>query len=497
MKYIVLFFAFLFPALISAQTTPSLYDEWSPELAGTVMHVKITNHEIILRHKASGLITGIPQFLSAPMPESVNPASPTERKESLPEKLDTVRLLKVVFDSVKAKGRLFVQFKEADSAIIPFTFLIKDNGEVSIGIGLNPFVMLTGKRNMKSLKEVEKLSSPSQRNKRKKGTALGESDYGWFDNFSFTFYNKSRTDEFAKMKDPVVMPKEELIGMMNSFGDRLAAEFQKMPQDKASNNPMAMFGFMGPLFKTVPQIAHDLFVAHGYNPLGVSTLVEKFKGDTSLDAAGKLLQDKIEQSIPALREQKRQRDSATEARKNEELIPYGNDEAGIAEARKLMDLKSPVYDATGTLTKEQTENLLQKLNGYADKKLSAVRISVVIVSSLHGNTAEKAANMVSEWNKKGGSVIFLAKDDRKGYIHTGGVLTWSTPDSVIAKIFDEILTPSVKQGNYYEGIDKTIDALVDESNNQIVHSQEMIKQIAAPPPAPPPPPAPADDKDHE
>src|SRR5437762_60061 len=99
----------LFPAVLFAQTTPSLYDDWYPGISGSSMHFSISKDRIITTETKSSS-GGIQTFLALQVPaldaENVeiksDPAAPRIKS-------DTLKLLKVVYDSAQAKGRLFME----------------------------------------------------------------------------------------------------------------------------------------------------------------------------------------------------------------------------------------------------------------------------------------------------------------------------------------------------------------------------------------------------
>jgi TonB family protein len=296
MKYLLLL-SILFPALVFAQT-PSLYDEWSPSIAGTIVHITITQNEIIASNSGKGNSIATYLTAQAPMPSSDAPKVET-KSDIIAPKVEKAKLLKVVYDSAQAKGRLFVQSEKESTPIIALSFLIKDNGQMQIGLASNIMDMISDldcmpskTKKQKTLKQVERATSkPSLNN--------------LFSDFSISFYNKTRCDEFAKLKDPIGMPKAELIGMIGSFGDRMAAALQALPQDSISAKSfLSYFSFMVPVVKHAQHIATDLFIAHGYNPIAIVPLMEKYEHDSDVELAGKNMGSKIEESIPLLREEK-------------------------------------------------------------------------------------------------------------------------------------------------------------------------------------------------
>ena len=127
-------------------------------------------------------------------------------------------------------------------------------------------------------------------------------------------------------------------------------------------------------------------------------------------------------------------------------------------------LTSPVYDETGTLTSEQADALRRKLRANEDS--TSTQIAIVIVSTLNDYPASDFAIEVGQENKVGqnkknnGAIILLAKNDRKGFIATGYGLEPTLTDATANYIFQNILRPALKDGDYYGGLDKATDAII-------------------------------------
>ncbi|MFI5263068.1 MAG: energy transducer TonB [Candidatus Kapaibacterium sp.] len=300
MKYILPVFLLLLTTLTSAQT-PRICDSWSPALAGSVVHITITEHQVIAIHPREGFAKALPDFMALPSSQTET-AQPMEvvHYNNFSEEADTIELLKVVYDSAKTKGRLFIRLEKGKDFILPLTFLLRENGEAEIGIAPGSMNLDRLGKAM-TLKQVERATRPSAKHKQGFLGLFG------FEGLTFTFYNSVRTAEFTKMKDPASMPKEELIAMINSFGNRMAADLQSLPVD-TSSDPLSQMALFGPIFKKVFHTAGDLFIAHGYNPLGAAAMYDRIKDDSDIKAAVEMTGKKIEESVPALREAKVKRE---------------------------------------------------------------------------------------------------------------------------------------------------------------------------------------------
>ncbi|MDP4236421.1 MAG: energy transducer TonB [Bacteroidota bacterium] len=284
MKRIILF-CVLFGAATSFAQTPKLYDTWTTALMGSMIRITITEHEIIAS-PVHGSGAGMPQFLSVPSPNTGTSGSKEEtRSETRDANENRMPLLKVIFDSAQAKGRLFLIQRKGDSTVEVGYFLITDRGEMVLSAEVHGFG-----------------ASNSQENLSEAIKATGKNPGGLF---AFTMYNSKLTAEYEKLKDPLAMQRPEMFAIINSFGDRLSARLQQLPQDSAKfmasimNESVYVGAFTGTL--------HDLFLAHGYNPLRAEALIEKVGQDSDIKAAIKVTGERIEESVPALRALKKQR----------------------------------------------------------------------------------------------------------------------------------------------------------------------------------------------
>lgn len=128
-----------------------------------------------------------------------------------------------------------------------------------------------------------------------------------------------------------------------------------------------------------------------------------------------------------------------------------------------------VNDMTGNLlTASQAKALEDKLVAYDDS--TSNQIAIVVVDNLKGySAADFAMGIGREWgvgNKQfdNGIVILLATGggagNRDAFIAVGNGLEGVIPDLTADAIIDNELIPGLKAGNYYGGLNSTVDALI-------------------------------------
>ncbi|MDQ3020136.1 MAG: TPM domain-containing protein [Bacteroidota bacterium] len=123
-----------------------------------------------------------------------------------------------------------------------------------------------------------------------------------------------------------------------------------------------------------------------------------------------------------------------------------------------------ITDETGTLTSAQIKSLNDKLRN--EEKTSTNQIIVYLISSLNGESLEDVSIRLAEKNKIGkkdknnGILMLVVKDDKKIRLEVGYGLEGVMTDALSSKIIRNEITPSFKTGNYYEGINKGVDAII-------------------------------------
>ena len=105
MKYIVILFVLVFSSLSIAQT-PSLYDEWTPSFMGTEVLISIRPDSIIVSSLKSK--RSFSQLQTLPMESTQNLQQESNPKLKSNSWNESVGILKIDFDSLHAKGRIFI-----------------------------------------------------------------------------------------------------------------------------------------------------------------------------------------------------------------------------------------------------------------------------------------------------------------------------------------------------------------------------------------------------
>lgn len=135
-----------------------------------------------------------------------------------------------------------------------------------------------------------------------------------------------------------------------------------------------------------------------------------------------------------------------------------------------------VVDETGTLTQQQVNDLNNKLK--AEDKATTNQIIVYMIPSLKDGSLEDLSIRLAEKNKIGkkdrnnGVLLLVVKDDRKIRIEVGYGLEGVLTDAMSSQIIRKEITPSFKSGNYYEGINKGVDAIINTIKGEYTADKE-------------------------
>ena len=127
-------------------------------------------------------------------------------------------------------------------------------------------------------------------------------------------------------------------------------------------------------------------------------------------------------------------------------------------------LQARLTDLTGTLTADQQAGLEQSLRAFEAKK--GTQIAVLIVPSTKPEEIEQYALRVVEQWKLGrkkvddGALLLIAKDDRTLRIEVGYGLEGVLNDATAKRIVSEVITPPLKQGDYFGGVSAGIDQMI-------------------------------------
>lgn len=127
-------------------------------------------------------------------------------------------------------------------------------------------------------------------------------------------------------------------------------------------------------------------------------------------------------------------------------------------------LTGRVTDQTATLTAEQKVSLEQTLTAFEARKGS--QLAVLLVPTTAPETIEQYALRVAEQWKLGrkkvddGAILVIAKTDRALRIEVGYGLEGALNDATSKRIISEIISPPLKQGDFYGGITAGVDQII-------------------------------------
>lgn len=142
-------------------------------------------------------------------------------------------------------------------------------------------------------------------------------------------------------------------------------------------------------------------------------------------------------------------------------------------------IKTYVTDEAGVLSQSDKETLENKL--YAFEQSTSNQVVVYIVNSLNGESLEDLSYEIAEKNgigqkgKDNGVLLFIAISDRKLRIEVGYGLEGALPDALADQIIRKEITPSFKQGKYYEGINAGVDAIIKATKGEYTQDKQSDK----------------------
>lgn len=137
-----------------------------------------------------------------------------------------------------------------------------------------------------------------------------------------------------------------------------------------------------------------------------------------------------------------------------------------------------ITDETGTLNASQISELNTKLQN--EDKATTNQIIVYMISSLNGESLEEVSIKLAEKNKIGkkdrnnGILVLIVKDDKKIRLEVGYGLEGVMTDALSSKIIRKDITPDFKEGQYYEGINKGVDAIISSIKGEYTADKNDI-----------------------
>ncbi|MDG3584132.1 TPM domain-containing protein [Galbibacter pacificus] len=130
--------------------------------------------------------------------------------------------------------------------------------------------------------------------------------------------------------------------------------------------------------------------------------------------------------------------------------------------------ETSVYDYANILAASQKTALEQKLINYADT--TSTQIVIATVPTINGeNIGMLAPKWAHKWGvgqakEDNGVFILLAEQERKIWISPGYGLEQKLTAGINGEIIRNIIIPEFKKGDYYVGLDKGTDAIIDLFN---------------------------------
>lgn len=151
---------------------------------------------------------------------------------------------------------------------------------------------------------------------------------------------------------------------------------------------------------------------------------------------------------------------------------------GTAQAEvDVPPLKQRVTDLTSTLDAAQTQALDARLAAFESGKGS--QIAVLMLPTTQPEAIEQFGIRVADaWKlgRKGvddGVLLLIAKDDRKLRIEVGYGLEGALNDATAKRIVSEIITPYLKRGEFYGGIDAGVTAIIKVVEGEALPAPEQ------------------------
>lgn len=168
---------------------------------------------------------------------------------------------------------------------------------------------------------------------------------------------------------------------------------------------------------------------------------------------------------------------------------------GGQEQKKIYEEKpseaKPVYDFAGILNENEEYHLTNKLLDYYDSTSTQVVIITVNYEDLQGDDIQTFATEIGhKWgvgqkDEDNGVVIAIQPktEDANGnaFIATGYGMEGLIPDITAGEIVENEMIPSFKEGNYFAGLNKATDVIVQLGNGEYTarqYSQRARQQQA-------------------
>ena len=124
-----------------------------------------------------------------------------------------------------------------------------------------------------------------------------------------------------------------------------------------------------------------------------------------------------------------------------------------------------VNDFADILSSSEVQSLENKLRNYRDTTTTGIAIATI--TDLEGVSIDEAATTIfNDWkiwheDQFNGVLILIAPNERQMRIEVGYGLEGAIPDVMAGRIIRDVLTPQFKRGNFYAGLDRATDIMID------------------------------------
>ena len=149
-------------------------------------------------------------------------------------------------------------------------------------------------------------------------------------------------------------------------------------------------------------------------------------------------------------------------------------------AQTLPDISTPprlVNDFAGLMSSDQENTLEKKLVAFDDS--TSNQIAIITVKSLEGyDISDYTIKTFNKWKigtakNNNGILILISAAEHKVWITTGRGLEAVVTDALSRRIIDNIMVPSFKQNQYYDGLDAGTTALMQLSSPEF-HNKRVL-----------------------
>lgn len=134
-------------------------------------------------------------------------------------------------------------------------------------------------------------------------------------------------------------------------------------------------------------------------------------------------------------------------------------------------LTGPVVDLTNSLSPEENRQISQKLIRFQQNNNAQMAVLIVLTTQPE-DSFSYSMRVVDAWQlgsaeNDDGILLLIAKNDRKTQIQTGYGIEGLIPDIIAKSLLMEVLAPSLRQGNFAEGINLVIDQIEKRIKGEI------------------------------